>query len=163
MIVVSDTSPIINLAVIGQLNLLHRLYGTVVVPQAVYEEIVVEGVGQAGAVEVKQASWVEVKQITNRPLVTSLEGDLDIGEAEAIVLAVELKADLLLIDERKGRAVANRLGVNHIGLLGILIQAKHEGMISTAGSVMDDLKSKAGFWIGQDLYDHILQVVGENK
>ena len=61
MIIISDTSPIINLAVIGQLNLLQKLYGTVVVPQAVYEEIVIEGAGQAGATEVAQADWIEIK------------------------------------------------------------------------------------------------------
>jgi predicted nucleic acid-binding protein len=163
MIIVSDTSPIINLAVIGQLSLLQKLYGTVVVPQAVYEEIVIEGAGQAGATEVAQADWIEIKGITNRPLVTSLEGELDIGEAEAIVLAVELKADLLLIDERKGRIVANRLGVNSIGLLGVLIRAKHEGMISAVGLIMDELRSKAGFWIDDELYNYILQVAGECK
>lgn len=114
MIIVSDTSPILNLAVIGQLHLLPKLYGTVVVPQAVYTEIVIRGTGQIGAMEVAQANWIECKQIANRPLVTSLEGELDIGEAEAIVLAVELKDVLLLIDERKGRIVANRLGVNSI-------------------------------------------------
>lgn len=88
MIIVSDTSPILNLAVIGQLHLLQKLYGKVVVPQAVYTEIVIAGAGQIGAKEVAQAEWVESKQITNRPLATSLEGELDIGEAEAIVLAV---------------------------------------------------------------------------
>lgn len=113
--------------------------------------------------EVAQAGWIEVKQIANRPLVTSLEGDLDIGEAEAIVLAVELEADLLLIDERKGRIIANRLGVNHSGLLGILIRAKNEGIISLVGLTMDDLRSKAGFWISEDLYNHVLQVAGERK
>ena len=63
MIIISDTSPIINLAVIGQLNLLQKLYGTVVIPQAVYEEIVIEGAGQAGTMEVAQADWIDIKQI----------------------------------------------------------------------------------------------------
>jgi len=162
MIIVSDTSPILNLAVIGQLHLLPKLYGTVVVPQAVYTEIVIRGTGQIGAMEVAQANWIECKQIANRPLVTSLEGELDIGEAEAIVLAVELKDVLLLIDERKGRIVANRLGVNSIGLLGILIKAKHEGLILAVGLLMDELRAKAGFWIGDDLYNRVLQAAGES-
>ncbi len=163
MIIISDSSPLINLAVIGQLHLLQRLYGRVIIPQAVYEEIVIEGARQAGATEVAQADWIDIKQIINRPLVTSLEGELDRGEAEAIVLAVELEDALLLIDERKGRMVANRLGVHSIGLLGILIKAKHEGMISAVGLIMDELRAKAGFWIGDDLYDYVLQVAGESK
>ena len=163
MIVVSNTSPIINLAIVGQLNLLQALYGKVVIPQAVYDEIVIEGARQAGAEEVDKLDWIEVKQVANRPMVTSLEADLDIGEAEAIVLAVELNADLLLIDERKGRAIAHRLGINHIGLLGILVKAKHDGLISAVGPVMDSLMTKAGFWLSDELYKHILQVAGERK
>lgn len=161
MIIVSDTSPILNLAIIGQLHLLPRLYGTVIIPQAVYAEIVIMGAGQVGATEVAQAEWIECKQITNRPLARSLESELDVGEAEAIVLAVELKADLLLIDERKGRIVAQRLGVNSVGLLGILIKAKHEGLIAAVDLIMDDLRNKAGFWISDDLYNYVLQIAGE--
>ncbi len=162
MIVVSDTSPIINLAVIGHLDLLPKLYGTVVVPQAVYDEIVEAGAGQAGAITVAQANWIEVRQITNQLLVVSLEGELDAGEAEAIVLAVELQATVLLIDERKGRVVANRLGVAPIGLLGVLLMAKHEGLILGVRWLMDDLRSKAGFWISEALYTHVLHVAGES-
>ena len=78
------------------------------------------------------------------------------------MLAVEIEADLLLIDERKGRIVANRLEVNHIGLLEILIKAKREGLIPAVGLIMDDLKSKAGFWIGEDLYNYVSQAAGES-
>lgn len=163
MIVVSNTSPVINLAVVNHLNLLQKLYSKVVIPQAVYDEIVIEGAGQAGAEEVEQSEWIEVRPVANRPLVKSLESDLDIGEAEAVVLAVELKADLLLIDERKGRAVANRLGVNYIGLLGVLVQAKHNGLIPAVRPVMDSLMTQAGFWVSNELYAHILQVTGESK
>lgn len=161
MIVVSDTSPLINLAIIDQLTLLQKLYDTVIIPQAVYDEIVTEGIGQAGAIEIAQANWIEVKQIANHPLVVSLEKDLDIGEAEAIVLTIELEAGLLLIDERKGRMVADRFGVKYIGLLGILINAKQAGLISTVGGVMDDLRNKARFWISEELYRYVLQMAGE--
>lgn len=163
MIVVSNTSPLINLAAINHLNLLQKLYGKIVIPQAVYDEIVIEGAGQAGAEKVKKAAWIEVKPVANRPLVKSLETDLDLGEAEAVVLAVELNAELLLIDERKGRVVAGRLGVNYIGLLGILVKAKHDGLIPAVGPVMDSLRTKAGFWVSNKLYDHILQMTGESK
>lgn len=163
MIVVSNTSPVINLAVVNHLSLLQKLYSKVVIPQAVYDEIVIEGAGQAGAEEVGQSEWIEVRPVANRPLVKSLESDLDLGEAEAVVLAVELKADLLLIDERKGRAVAHRLGVNHIGLLGVLVQAKHNGLIPAVRPVMDSLMTQAGFWVSTELYAHILQMTDESK
>ena len=163
MIVVSNTSPILNLAAINRLDLLQKLYGKIVIPQAVYDEIVVAGAGQVGADEVAGSQWFEVKQVTNHPMVKSLEIELDIGEAEAVVLAVELNTQLLLMDERKGRMVAKRLGINHIGLLGVLVKAKHEGLIPVVGPIIDSLRTKAGFWISQALYDHILLVTGERE
>jgi len=163
VIVVSDTSPLINLATVNSLNLLHELYSQIVIPQAVYNEIVIHGEGQAGSEEIKSLDWIEVRQVVNNPMVRALEADLDIGEAEAIVLAVEMKADLLLIDERKGRTVAERLEINHIGLLGILVQAKHNGLIPAVGPLMDKLMTEAGFWISNDLYEHVLHATGEMK
>lgn len=161
MIVVSNTSPIVNLAAIGQLDLLRLLYGKVAIPQAVYNEIVVTGTGQPGATEVETFDWIETKQATNQAAVASLKLELDEGEAEAIALALELKADLLLLDERKGRMTASRLGLKFIGLLGVLMEAKHKGLILAIRPIMDDLIGKAGFWISQKLYDHVLQAAGE--
>lgn len=161
MIVVSDTSPIINLAAIGQLQLLPQLYGTVVIPQAVYDEIVIAGMGQPGAKEIAEADWIKIGTVIDHALVLSLEVELDSGEAEAIVLAAEMNADLLLIDERKGRITADRLQVKYIGLLGILISAKHQGLIPSVSRLMDDLMNKANFWIRDDLYNHICRTAGE--
>lgn len=161
MIVVSDTSPVLNLAAIGQLGLLRRLYGEVVIPQAVYHEIVVLGAGQPGAAKVSALDWIETHQVTNRAMVASLQLEVDEGEAEAIVLAFELGADLLLLDERRGRRVASRLGLRFIGLLGILIEAKHRGFILAVKPILDDLIGKSGFWITRALYERILKVAEE--
>ena len=101
-LVISNTSPVINLAAVGQLDLLRHLYGKIVIPQAVYSEIVIVGTGQPGAVEVETLDWIETRQVRNRTVVTALQLELDEGEAAAIALAAELKADLILLDERKG-------------------------------------------------------------
>jgi len=87
--------------------------------------------------------------------------ELDPGEAEAIALAKELKADLLLMDERRGRRVASRLGLRFVGLLGILVEAKHKGLIKAVKPILDSLITKAGFWLGNRLYTRILETVGE--
>lgn len=87
--------------------------------------------------------------------------ELDEGEAEAIALAVELKADLLLLDERIARAVASRFGLNFIGLLGIITNAKQRGIIDRAKPIVDDLITRAGFWIERRLYIRIMEKLEE--
>jgi predicted nucleic acid-binding protein len=103
MIFVSNASPLVNLARIGRLELLQDLFGEVCLPDAVWEEVVVAGEGQPGARLLAQARWVARRQVQNQSLVQALRQELDAGEAEAVVLALELKADLLLMDERLGR------------------------------------------------------------
>jgi predicted nucleic acid-binding protein len=92
--VVSDASVLINLSRIGELDLLRRLYGGLLIPEAVWREVVVEGAGQPGAEEVRTASWIETHNVDNEHLVRALRQDLDAGEAEAIALALEVEAEL---------------------------------------------------------------------
>ncbi|MBV8886033.1 MAG: DUF3368 domain-containing protein, partial [Chroococcidiopsidaceae cyanobacterium CP_BM_RX_35] len=106
MIVVSDTSPINNLAAINQLELLRQLYGTVIIPEAVYRELTDPEFLVAGATEAQTATWIQVRQVNNRAMVNALQNELDIGEAEALGLALELEAEQILVDERRGRRIA---------------------------------------------------------
>jgi predicted nucleic acid-binding protein len=109
----------------------------------------------------KAAGWVETLEVSNATVVASLRLEGDQGEAEAIALAIELQADLLLLDEQRGRAIASRLGIRFVGLLGILIEAKHRGFVATVRSVLDDLIGKAGFCITPELYTRVLETAGE--
>ena len=163
MKVVSNTSPIINLANVGQLDLLNQLYDDITIPQAVFHEITVIGAGQAGAEEVETLSWFSTCLVQNTTVVNSLRSELDAGEAEAIALALELKADLLLMDERRGCAVARQMNVLCSGILGVLVQAKHQGRIAAVKPILDDLIAVAGFWVDNTLYHRILQTVGEDN
>ncbi|HEX2913517.1 MAG TPA: DUF3368 domain-containing protein [Chloroflexia bacterium] len=150
-----------NLAAVCQINLREQLYTRVLIAQAVFEEIVTSRPGNPGAAEIQSAGWLEIKVVTNRSIVTALELELDKGEAESLALAVELGADLVLVDERKGRKVASRLGLNRTGILGVLLVAKKRGLIGNIRPILDDLKNKAGFWISDDVYNETLRLAGE--
>lgn len=162
MIIVSDTSPINNLAAINQLHLLYQLYETVLIPEAVYRELTDPDFPVAGATEVQTLDWIQTRAVNDRTLVEALSNELDIGEAEAIALAVEIEADQVLIDERRGRLVASRLNLRYTGILGILVEAKSKGFIVEVKPLLNELMNAAGFWIAEPLYNSVLQLVNEN-
>jgi predicted nucleic acid-binding protein len=161
LIVVSDTSPITNLAAIGRLDLLRFLYTELLIPNAVFDEIAVAGAGRPGSTEVAGSDWIHVRPVTDTRLVAALAVELDGGEAEAIALAIEHSADLVLLDERRARKAATRLGLLPVGVLGTLLGAKHAGHIARVGSLLDALRDVAGFWIADDLYAEVLKLAGE--
>jgi predicted nucleic acid-binding protein len=159
VIVVSNTSPLTNLAAVGQLDLLRQIYHQIVIPEALFNELTAEGGLHPGTI-VRQLDWVTCRRVSNPAIVTALEVELDRGEAEAITLSQELAADLLLIDEHLGRVVASRLGIRIIGLLGMLMEAKHQGLIPEIKALVDALMNQ-GFRIGNDLYIRVLEAAGE--
>lgn len=164
MIVVSDTSPITNLAAINQLHLLRQLYVSLVIPTAVYNEMVEVDKLVPGAIEVQTLPWIQTHAVLDSQRVVEIcttQDNIDLGEAEAIVLALELKAGLLLMDERRGRAVAVSCGQNVTGLLGVLLQAKRNGIVPAVKPLMDQLIEQVDFWISSQLYMTILQSAGE--
>jgi predicted nucleic acid-binding protein len=162
VVVVSDASVLINLAWLGKLPLLNTLYGSLLIPPAVWHEIVEKGIGKPGAEEIKAARWLQTRPTQNALLVRALRQDLDAGEAEAIVLALETDAVLLLMDERLGRAKAQHLGLRIIGLIGILVVAKQQGHCDSLKPDLDFLRQVAGFYVSESLYRRVLQDVGES-
>ena len=165
MIIISDTSVLSNLAVIDQVSLLKAIYHEVIIPQAVADELRNAGDDFPDIQTVLSLDWIKVRQANRIETIAALENDhlLDRGEAEAIALALELKAEELLIDERLGRQEATRLGVPIIGILGILLVAKHRTLISAVQPVVDALISKAGFRVSLQLYEQVLQAAGEKE
>jgi predicted nucleic acid-binding protein len=151
MIVVSDASPLIALGRIGRLDLLREIFGSLVIPDAVWKEVVESGIDKEGSVNVAEAVWISQQSVLDHSLVNLLRHDLGAGEAEAIVLARECNADFLLIDERLGRSAAKSLGLKVVGLVGVLIEARERGLVSDAGTLMDRLHDDARFWISEDL------------
>lgn len=162
MIVVSDTSPISNLLLIDRLPLLPAVFGKVIVPAKVFEELLALEIHFGHDLqEIKTAPWLEIREVSDRAAVLHFQQFLDKGESEAIVLARDLRADFLLIDESEGRKIAQNVGLRIIGLLGVLMQAKRNGIIEAIKPVMDELRSKAGFRIAEPLYQHIIREIGE--
>jgi predicted nucleic acid-binding protein len=162
VIVVSDASPVTSLAAVGQLALLERLYGAVVIPEAVYRELI-DPPGQPGSVEVQSLTWITVRTANDRSRVTSLLSKLDPGEAEAIALALELQPALLLIDERHGREIAEGLGLRLVGTLGILLAAKQHRYLAAVKPVLDELIDKARFRVSPALYRAVLSAADESE
>lgn len=159
MIVVSDTSPISNLLQIGEIDLLRRIFHKIVVPTEVFAEIC--QIENHKEFLLKQ-NWVETAAISDTKLKGILLNSLDGGEAEAIALAVELKADYILMDEIKGRQIAENYGIKVTGIIGVLIKAKEDGLIAEVKPYLQKLVSEAGFWLNPKLIVKILEIVKEN-
>ena len=160
---VSNTSPLLNLAIVDQLSLLEQQFETVWVPQAVIEELrVKESLPGSQAIrEAIEEGWLLVEPVQDQMLVQALQRDLDKGEAEAIALCVHMGANRVLLDEREGRRIAKSLGLQVTGVLGVLLRAKRKGRLLALRTVMDQLRDQAGFHIGQELFVHILREGGE--
>ena len=155
MIVISDTSCVTNLLAIGEEVLLERLFAEVVIPEAVWRELRQEHERLPG--------FIRIVAIRDVRLAQHLASDLlDEGEAEAIVLAEELAADFLLMDETAGRAVATQRGLRVLGLLGVLRRAKDLGLIAAIRPLLAALQNDAGFWVSPELRQRVLEDAGES-
>ena len=158
MIVVSDASPLISLAILDKLDILDQIFNEIVIPTAVYNEITQKNKPHLQAL--KNFTTNRVKQVQNRLAVQLLQRELDIGESEAIVLAKENNISDILIDEYKGRKIAKANGLSPIGTLGVLIQAKKKGTIKAVKPELDNLVANHRK-ISQKLYDKALELAGE--
>lgn len=161
MTVVCNTSPITNLAAIAQLNLLYQMFGEIVIPQAVYDELTALPYPVAGTIEVQTLSWIRVQCVGDQARVEEFRRTVDAGEAEALALALEVSAERILIDDAAGRAIARDLGLKITGVLGVLLMAKQRCLIATVQPFMDSLITEAGFWVSDELYQRVLHEAGE--
>ena len=163
MIVVSDTTPIISLLKAGQLELLQKLYKTILVPQAVYRELTENPAYVNEADIVRNAEFLLVTAVENIKSVNVLRAvsGLDEGESEALIMYDEQNADVLLMDEQKGRRVAKRLNVRHIGTAGVLMLAYDKGIIQ-AGKVREcmDIMLANDIRLGKSVCNTVMEHIG---
>lgn len=158
---VSNTSPLSNLAIIARLDLLKRRYGAVRIPPAVADELsrLSHAAARARLDGARNEGWLIVEKLSD-PL-SPLSSPLDLGEHEAIALALTLRADVLLMDEKRGRAAARQAGLTVAGVLGELLYAKHQGTIPILKVELQRLRTEAGFFIDVGIEQFILSQGGE--
>lgn len=161
LIVVSNTSPLTNLAAIGQFQLLHDLFEQIQIGRSVKSELFADNKIWPGAIESERADWVKVHIVTDRHLVDALRLELDLGEAETIALALQLQADLVLLDEQAGRQAAQYLGLNVMGVVGLLMRAKQQNLLPEIRPLLEQLRQQAGFYLSQQVVLHALTLAGE--
>ena len=161
MIVVADTSVILNLCRVQHEHLLQQLFQRVLIPSQVADEF-------TRLVKVPQRffglalpEWIEILSVTQAYPPEVVQANLDSGESAAIALCLNQHADVLLIDESLGREVAAKLGVRTIGILGVLIEARRRKLVPDVTSVLERLETEAGFWIAPSLRIRVLQLAGE--
>lgn len=148
-VIIADSSCLIALSNIEHLNILHHVYGQIVITPEVETEF--------GSI---LPPWIKVEAVLDKTRIMILELELDKGESSAIALALEKKDPLLIIDERKGRNVALKMGIKITGILGVLIRAKEAGFVEKVGPIIDELEN-IGFRVSRALKENILKKVDE--
>jgi uncharacterized protein len=159
-LIVSNASPLITLAKIGHVDLLEKLFGRIIIPQAVYDEVVIRNAGSPGASETDLADWIEVRQAVDRLAVAVLQENLGAGESEVIVLAQMIGATLVLFDDALARRKAERVGLTAVGTLGVLLMAKEAGLIEAVKPSLAALR-QTDFRVSVRVLDEVLARAGE--
>lgn len=157
--VILNNTPLVALWSLGHLTLLRDLYGEVLMPQAVYDEFLAteRSVRQTA---LDESPWIKITPLSN-PRQALVYVGLDRGEAEVLALANERAARLVIIDERKGRRYAKRLGLPLTGTVGVLLTAKHNGLIPALAPLIDQLL-KEGLFLAPELVEKALELAGED-
>jgi predicted nucleic acid-binding protein len=161
MIVVCNSTPLIHLSAMKQLELLRELFSGIYVPEEVVREVVTRGVGKPGEIEVRKAKWIKRRRVTNKPALQTLETTLGAGEAACIVLAMTIHADLVVLDDRIARLHAEAHGLRITGTVGILLMAAEKKRLDFEQLLADLLVT--GFRLSPQEYNRILNLWRERK
>lgn len=159
--IVSNTGPLIALGGIDRLDIMRELFQTVIVPDAVHQEILEGGKQFTGLSAYQKAAWIQVREI-NKPLDPLLVNTLDRGEASVIHLALELQVPQVLMDEKKGRKIAREIyALRIMGTIRVLLAAKRKGLIVSVGDSLDAIRT-SGYWFHDDIIQRARRAAGED-
>jgi hypothetical protein len=160
MLVVSNTSPILNLALIDRLSLIQEQFNTIIIPKGVLEELRVKEnlPGSKKILDAMDTKWLQVEEVQDSAMLRILKRELDAGEAETIALALENSAKWVLLDESEARRIAKDLGLRITGVLGILLRAFRQERIPSLRAEMERLRENAGFYIADQLFEDLLKI-----
>lgn len=158
--VVVNTTPLIALSHVGQLDILKKLYGEIIIPEAVYRELAVKTESICKKAVDGSLEWIRVENINNQMAKAMYKTQLHDGEVEVMILSKEITADVVIIDDANAKKHAKYLGLPVTGTLGVLIKAKQEGYINELKSILHQM-SKNGIYISQSLIELCLRQVGE--
>ena len=153
--VIINSTPIIALGGMGMLELLKKMYGEVIIPQAVYDEIGLKPDSRSFIELKKSLSWVQILPIQNQMAKRFFKTQLHVGEVEVMILATEQEADLVVMDDANAKKHAMYLGLNVIGTLGILVKCKEQGFLNEVKPLLDQM-SQNGFRISENLRKIVL-------
>ena len=156
MIVVSNSTPLIHLSAMGRLDLLPQLFDGIVIANEVYDEVVLKGQDRPAASEVQSAEWIQRQAINNRLACAILQHSLDLGESATIVLAIELEADLTILDDRLARNQAQALPIKVTGTIGILLMAAEQGIVHFQQAL--DALLATGFRLSAAEYQRVINL-----
>lgn len=158
--VVVNTTPLITLSHVGQLDILKELYGEIIIPEAVYKELSVKEESICKKAVDRSVDWIRVENVKNQMAKTMYKTQLHDGEVEVMILSKEIAADIVIIDDANAKKHAKYLGLPVTGTLGVLIKAKQEGYVNELRPILSQMVEE-GIYISQSLIDMCLKQVGE--
>lgn len=156
--IIVNSTPLIVLGNIGYLWILKEMYGKIIIPRAVYDEVTVHN--DVASNLLKSERWIKVDDSVVGADRKMYRARLHAGEVEVMILAQEQAADMVIIDDNEAKKTAKYLGLNVTGTLGVLMTARKKDMISSLEEVLEKLEN-VGFYIGDELKENILRLVGE--
>jgi predicted nucleic acid-binding protein len=159
--VVSNSTPLIALSKVNRLYIIKELFGSIIIPDAVFIEVATDKKGRAGKDEVSIAKWIRTMKVSNPLAVGFLSVSLDPGEAEAITLSKEIKANLLLIDDKDGRKAAKSVDIPITGTVGLLLRY-YKGKKEDFKLALDELIAK-GFRLSEQEYEKFLMMANKDQ